>query len=155
MRAGTINSESTLSGLMYGHATRTSITVVSKFPRNTWGATHARIVDTDTLVPVQNARKRGQPWHWCTISAVLTDMTRVTIMSKNYQSTVTKCGDVSLSSSALCSIAPDTGELSYVLSLQIILPAPPAPALPAPALPAHRLSLESLSSLHSFLPPDG
>ena len=25
---------------MYGHATQTSITLVSKFPRKTWGAAH-------------------------------------------------------------------------------------------------------------------
>ena len=28
--------------VMYGRATRTSITIVSKFPRKTWGATHAQ-----------------------------------------------------------------------------------------------------------------
>ena len=30
----------------YGGATQTSITVVSKFPRNTWGAMHVQTVDT-------------------------------------------------------------------------------------------------------------
>jgi len=32
--------------VMYGRATRTSITVVSKIPRKTWGATHAQTVYT-------------------------------------------------------------------------------------------------------------
>ena len=36
---------------MYGRATRTSITVVSKFPTKTWGAAHARTVDTRSSSP--------------------------------------------------------------------------------------------------------
>ena len=36
---------------MYGRATRTSITVVSKFPTKTWGAAHARTVDTRRSSP--------------------------------------------------------------------------------------------------------
>ena len=32
--------------VIYGRATQTSITVVSMFPRKTWGATHAQTVDT-------------------------------------------------------------------------------------------------------------
>ena len=36
---------------MYGRATRSSITVVSKFPTKTWGAAHARTVDTRRSSP--------------------------------------------------------------------------------------------------------
>ena len=36
---------------MYGRAARTSITVVSKFPTKTWGAAHARTVDTRRSSP--------------------------------------------------------------------------------------------------------
>ena len=38
--------------VMYSHATQTSITVLSKFPRKTWGGVHARTVDTRHPSPI-------------------------------------------------------------------------------------------------------
>ena len=37
---------------MYGRATQTSITVVSKFPPKSWGAVHAQTVDTRRPYPI-------------------------------------------------------------------------------------------------------
>ena len=38
--------------VMYGRATQTSVTVVFKFPRKTWGAKHTRTVDTRHSSPI-------------------------------------------------------------------------------------------------------
>ena len=46
--------------VMYGRATWTSVTVVSKFPTKTWGAAHARTVDTRcSFLQLPSAWERG------------------------------------------------------------------------------------------------
>ena len=49
--------------VMHNHTTRTSITVVSKFPRKTWGTTHARTVDTRRSSPIFSSTRNKATLH--------------------------------------------------------------------------------------------